>query len=118
MKLAVEDLSEPPERALIDGRDTPALNCACEAIIGGDRLVPSISAASIVAKVVRDRLMHFYDGLFPGYGLAAHKGYGTSEHSEALRRLGPCEIHRRSFAPVALAENAACEKLSVTASVF
>jgi len=70
-----------------------------EAIVGGDAEVPAISAASILAKVERDRMMGRLDGLFPGYGFARHKGYGTAEHLAALARLGPCSQHRRSFAP-------------------
>lgn len=89
-----------PAAALVDGRDRPPLPCAVEPIIGGDAAVPCISAASIVAKVQRDELMRSACIMYPGYGFAVHKGYGTSHHLEALRRLGPCPLHRRTFRPV------------------
>jgi ribonuclease HII len=74
--------------------------CPARAVVDGDAREPSISAASIIAKTVRDRMMCELDGVHPGYGFARHKGYSTPEHFEALARLGPCAIHRRSFAPV------------------
>ena len=77
-----------------------ALDVLAEAIVSGDALVPAISAASILAKVHRDRLCVELDALYPGYGFAAHKGYATAEHLEALRQRGACEVHRRSYAPV------------------
>jgi ribonuclease HII len=87
--------------ALIDGNRCPdGLSCAARAIVQGDRQVPAISAASILAKVARDQEMRRLDQLFPDYGFAKHKGYGTKEHLAALERLGPCPAHRRSFAPV------------------
>ena len=88
---------------MIDGNQLPRdLPCPARAIIGGDALEPSISAASILAKVSRDRLMVAMDGHYPGYGFAEHKGYSTPGHLAALQRLGPCAEHRRSFAPVKL----------------
>lgn len=87
--------------AIIDGNRTPPrLSCASEALVKGDALCVQISAASIVAKVTRDRLMVEADARYPGYGFAQHKGYPTKAHKEALVNLGPCPIHRRSFAPV------------------
>ncbi|MGE0113655.1 MAG: ribonuclease HII [Steroidobacteraceae bacterium] len=89
----------------VDGNKLPQLHdlpfaCSAEAIVDGDALVPAISAASILAKTTRDALMLELDKQYPGYGLAAHKGYGTAAHLDALRTLGPSPIHRRSFAPV------------------
>ena len=78
----------------------PSWPYAARAVIGGDALVPCISAAAIVAKVTRDREMQMLDVSFPGYGFARHKGYGTAEHRGALARLGPCALHRAGFAPV------------------
>ncbi|UHD17281.1 ribonuclease HII [Thiocapsa bogorovii] len=100
MQRAVAALKVRPTRVLVDGNRCPDLGCETEAIVGGDGLVPSIGAASILAKVARDRLMRDLDGTFPGYGFAGHKGYPTRSHIEALRRLGPCPEHRRSFGPV------------------
>lgn len=100
MQRAAEALRPRPRHALVDGNRCPVLGCAVEAVIGGDATVPAISAASILAKVARDREMQRLDALYPGYGLARHKGYPTTEHLEALRALGPCEIHRRTFRPV------------------
>jgi ribonuclease HII len=98
MAEAVSKLSPVPEHVLVDGPADPLGGATpCTAIVGGDRLCFSIAAASIVAKVTRDRLMAEYDSRYPGYGFARHKGYGTSAHLAALRELGPCEIHRRSF---------------------
>ena len=89
---------------LVDGnQDLPNCSYTQEAIIGGDGSVKSIAAASIIAKVTRDRMIAAYDTEYPGYGFAAHKGYGTKVHMDALRRLGPCPIHRMSFKPVLLA---------------
>ena len=88
------------EHALVDGNRCPDLNCTAEAVVGGDALVPAISAASILAKVARDREMVIMDERYPGYGLAKHKGYPTRAHLEALQELGVSSIHRRSFAPV------------------
>lgn len=100
MRRAVLSLREPPRRVLIDGLHCPALDCPMEAIVKGDLTVPSISAASIIAKVARDRQMVELDGIYPGYGFADHKGYSTPAHLRALQALGACPIHRRSFAPV------------------
>ncbi|WP_120798934.1 ribonuclease HII [Thiocapsa rosea] len=100
MQRAVAALTVQPTRVLVDGNRCPDVGCEAEAIVGGDGLVPSIGAASILAKVARDRLMCELDRTFPGYGFAGHKGYPTRTHIEALRRLGPCPEHRRSFGPV------------------
>ena len=89
-----------PDLALIDGNRAPDLPCPAEAVVDGDALIPSISAASIVAKVTRDRLMHRLASRYPGYGWETNVGYATLEHRDALWRLGPCRHHRRSFASV------------------
>ena len=108
MQRAVAALSIQPERILVDGNRCPDFAGEAQAVIGGDGLVPAIGAASILAKVARDRLMVQMEQDFPGYGFAGHKGYPTRIHLEALRRLGPCAAHRRSFGPVrALLESAA-----------
>jgi len=100
MTRALAALAPAPELALIDGNRAPKrLCCASRAIVDGDALEPAISAASILAKVARDRMMTELDVRFPGYGFAQHKGYSTPEHFAALDRLGPCSEHRRSFAP-------------------
>jgi ribonuclease HII len=101
MRRAVEGLPLRPERVLVDGDRCPVLSVPVEAIVGGDARVPAIAAASIVAKVARDQEMESLDGRYPGYGFARHKGYPTRDHLEALARLGPSPIHRRSFGPVA-----------------
>ncbi|WP_425508286.1 ribonuclease HII [Tahibacter amnicola] len=101
MAQALVQLAIEPALALIDGNHLPKnLRCDARAVVGGDALEPAISAASILAKVTRDRLMVALDERHPGYGFSSHKGYGTPEHLDALRRLGPCLAHRRSFAPV------------------
>lgn len=100
MQRAVLQLHPCPTEVLIDGRDKPNLQLPMRAIIGGDGCVAAISAASIIAKVTRDRMMQAYEQQYPGYGFAAHKGYGTREHMAKLQHLGACAIHRRSFAPV------------------
>lgn len=103
MTRALLGLMPAATEALIDGNQLPKnLPCPARAIIGGDALEPSISAASILAKVSRDRLMVAMDTQFPGYGFADHKGYPTPAHLAALQRLGPCAEHRRSFEPVRL----------------
>ena len=101
MKRAVEGLRLKPIKVLVDGNRLPHLDVLSEAIVGGDATVKSISAASIIAKVTRDRLLQQLHDEFPQYGFAAHKGYSTPEHLEALRVHGPCIHHRRHFAPVA-----------------
>lgn len=103
MKRAVEGLRLLPSQVLVDGNRLPVLNVLAEAVVRGDQTVPAISAASIVAKVTRDRLMLELDGRWPAYGFSQHKGYGTEAHLAALARHGACEEHRRSFAPVAAA---------------
>lgn len=100
MARAVEALTLAPRRALVDGNRCPRLACAADAVVGGDGTVPVIGAASILAKVARDREMLLLDVRYPGYGFARHKGYPTREHIAALRELGPCGHHRRSFRPV------------------
>ena len=100
MRRAVEALPTAATHALIDGNRCPELPCSAEAIVGGDGTVAAISAASILAKVARDREMVVLDGEYPGYGLAQHKGYPTKAHLEALQQLGVTPIHRRSFGPV------------------
>ncbi|MDR6177471.1 MULTISPECIES: ribonuclease HII [unclassified Pseudomonas] len=100
MQRAVEGLQVQPRLALIDGNRCPKLAVPSSPVVKGDSQVPAIAAASILAKVTRDREMQVLDALYPGYGLAGHKGYPTAEHLDALRRLGPTPIHRRSFAPV------------------
>lgn len=100
MRHAVGDLPDVPEFVLVDGRPVGGLPCPARAIVGGDARSLSVAAASIVAKVVRDDHMRELDVSHPGYGFAAHKGYGTSRHVQALFEHGPCEEHRRSFRPV------------------
>lgn len=100
MQRAVEGLSPSPRLALIDGNRAPTLACEVRTIVQGDRLEPAISAASILAKVTRDRLMQALHLRYPCYGFDRHKGYPTAEHRRLLAENGPCAIHRRSFAPV------------------
>ena len=100
MRRAVLALEVAVDHALVDGNRLPDLPCSAEAIVGGDGIEPAISAASILAKVSRDREMVALDARFPGYGFARHKGYPVKAHLEALASLGVSEIHRRSFAPV------------------
>lgn len=100
MQRAVAALHVSPEQALVDGNRCPPLPCPAAPVINGDRLVPAISAASILAKHARDQVMIQLDRDYPGYAFAKHKGYGTAEHLAALRSLGPSPIHRRSFRPV------------------
>lgn len=100
MQRAVAGLKPAPDHVLVDGNRCPALPCSCEAVVKGDSKVAAISAASIIAKVTRDREMLELDERYPGYGIAHHKGYPTPSHLEALGRLGVTPIHRRSFAPV------------------
>ena len=100
MQRAVAQLAIVPDYALVDGKHCPQLSCQVQAIVSGDKTVPAISAASILAKVTRDQEMVAMDDCYPGYGFAAHKGYPTRAHREAIQRLGITPIHRRSFAPV------------------
>lgn len=100
MKRAVAALKIRPNRLLIDGNDAPDIGLPARAIVKGDLTEPAISAASILAKCARDALMAELCQQYPGYGFAAHKGYGTAAHAAALAALGPCPQHRRSFAPV------------------
>ncbi len=109
MKRAIEGLSICPSEVLVDGAYMPTISIPCKAIIKGDSLITEIGAASILAKVLRDEEMEQMDLLYPGYGFAQHKGYPTAVHRAALKTLGPCPIHRRSYAPVA----AACEVMPV-----
>ena len=105
MRRAIGGLSVTPQGVRVDGNRLPDLsyddvNLEGEAIVGGDGKVPEISAASIIAKTTRDGMMEFLDRIHPEYGFARHKGYGTEIHCERLRKYGPCEQHRQSFAPV------------------
>ena len=100
MKRAVEALDPAPSMALVDGNRAPDLACEVRTIVQGDSLEPAISAASILAKVSRDRLMLEMHKRYPQYGFDRHKGYPTAEHMRLLEEFGPCKIHRRSFAPV------------------
>ena len=120
MKRAVEGLRLKPAKVLVDGNRLPKLDVLCEAIVGGDAKVKSISAASIIAKVTRDRMLAQLHEEFPLYGFAAHKGYSTPEHLEALRVHGPCVHHRRFFSPVAASlalEEGEAEGLTITVGV-
>ncbi|MDP1603172.1 MAG: ribonuclease HII [Legionella sp.] len=103
MKRAIEGLSICPDKVMVDGLFIPPVSMKCEAVVKGDLLVFEIGAASILAKVARDAEMEEMDRLYPGYGFSSHKGYPTEAHRKALMELGPCPIHRRSFAPVAAA---------------
>ena len=100
MRRAVESLHIAPVFALVDGNYAFKLPCAVKTVVKGDAISVSIAAASILAKTARDRLMAEMDAVYPGYGFAAHKGYGAPVHGEALVRLGPCAIHRMGWAPV------------------
>ena len=104
MRRAVDGLSVTPEAAIVDGNIKPPLTIACSTLVDGDRLHRSISAASILAKTARDAVLIELDALYPLYGFAQHKGYGTPQHLEALRTHGPCAIHRMSFSPCAQRE--------------
>jgi ribonuclease HII len=99
MRTAVEQLPQPPDHLLVDGRPVRSLTWPQTALVKGDSRSYSIAAASVLAKVTRDRLMQEYDHQWPHYGFAEHKGYGTRQHLEAIATHGPCPIHRRSFAP-------------------
>lgn len=110
MRRAVERLPFGVRVAYIDGNIAPTLTCASVAVVGGDATVPAISAASIIAKVARDAEMTEAATRYPGYGFECHKGYATASHLDSLRRLGPTPLHRRTFAPVALALGGADEE--------
>jgi ribonuclease HII len=102
MQRAFAQLEKTPQLALIDGNKSPKLICKTQTIIGGDAKSLSIAAASIIAKVTRDRIMQQHDQTYPHYGFARHKGYGTSAHAATLAIHGPCAEHRKSFKPIAL----------------
>ena len=104
MRRAVDALTVPPVHVLVDGNRCPSWRHASTALVKGDALAAPISAASVLAKVARDRAMVELDRVHPGYGFAVHKGYPTPAHIDALTRLGPCAAHRLSFAPVRLAQ--------------
>lgn len=106
---AVRALHPPPQMVLVDGWPIPGLQIAQRGIVHGDQQCASIAAASIVAKVARDRLMHSLDSVYPGYGFAQHKGYATLRHIAAMRHLGICPVHRKSFGPVV-----ACQQRDIT----
>jgi ribonuclease HII len=97
MRRALRGLDAAPDFVLVDGRAVPGIETPHEVIVGGDATCHAIAAASILAKTARDALMVGYDRSYPGYGFASHKGYATQAHRDAIRRLGPCAIHRRSF---------------------
>lgn len=100
MHRAVQVLDPQPEFVLVDGNQLPRWRYACDAVVGGDDLIPAIAAASILAKVHRDRALLELETLYPGYSFASNKGYGTAAHLQALQTLGVTPVHRRSFAPV------------------
>ncbi|MEC8454502.1 MAG: ribonuclease HII, partial [Pseudomonadota bacterium] len=100
MQRAVEALPRRPQLVYVDGNHLPDWRFRAKAIVRGDAKIPAIAAASVLAKVTRDCEMKALDSLYPGYGLAKHKGYPTKQHLEALAKLGPSPIHRKSFAPV------------------
>ncbi|TMQ64860.1 MAG: ribonuclease HII [Candidatus Eisenbacteria bacterium] len=105
MRRSIGRLRVQPALVLVDGRDpVPGLRCTQQAVIDGDARLLSVAAASVMAKVVRDRIMERLDRVWPAYGFARHKGYATAEHLEALRRHGPCPIHRYSFEPIGQTE--------------
>ena len=99
MNLALDQLQPPPEHVLVDGRPVKSMRFPNTPLVKGDARSYSIAGASVLAKVTRDRLMREFDQLYPGYGFADHKGYGTPQHLTAIKALGPCPIHRRTFAP-------------------
>jgi ribonuclease HII len=103
MRRAVEAMAVAPAHALVDGNYRFALPCEVRTVVGGDAISASIAAASILAKVARDRLMAEMDEVYPGYGFSGHKGYRAPVHAEALLRLGPCPLHRMAWGPVKLA---------------
>lgn len=100
MKRSIEKLSIKPDKVLVDGHMIPKMDILAEAVVGGDKLIAEISAASIIAKVTRDQLMLKLDETYPEYGFKSHKGYPTKAHREALETHGPSPIHRKTFAPI------------------
>ena len=104
MNDALAQLTPPPTHVLVDGLRVKSLRFPQTPLVKGDSRSYSIAAASVLAKVTRDRLMREFDRQFPGYGFAEHKGYGTPAHLTAIAKLGPCAIHRRSFAPLKTAQ--------------
>ena len=102
MQRAMFNLKTNPTLALVDGNRPPPLSCEVQTIIKGDAKSLSIAAASIIAKVTRDRIMFEMEQQFPGYGFAIHKGYGTAKHAACLKQLGPCSEHRKTFKPIAV----------------
>jgi ribonuclease HII len=111
MKRAIESLAIQPDEVMIDGLYIPKVAIPCQAIVKGDSLINAIGAASILAKVLRDKEMEEMDLLYPGYGFAVHKGYPTLQHRNALKAIGACAIHRRSYAPVAALFNQGLEMI-------
>jgi len=105
MNLALDQLQPPPQHVLVDGRPVKSMRFPNTPLVKGDARSYSIAAASVLAKVTRDRMMREFDRLYPGYGFSRHKGYGTRQHLAAIRERGPCPIHRRSFAPFRPAES-------------
>ncbi|WP_419421034.1 ribonuclease HII [Legionella sp. D16C41] len=120
MQRAIESLPIRPHLVKIDGLYVPSTDIPCEAIVHGDLLVAEISAASILAKVARDREMDEMERLYPGYEFSTHKGYSTAKHQAALQKLGPCAIHRKSYGPVAklLAVNVNIEQTLIVQEVI
>jgi ribonuclease HII len=112
MRRAVEAMAVAPIFALVDGNYRFELPCPVKTVVGGDGVSASIAAASILAKTARDRLMAEMDAVYPGYGFSAHKGYGVPDHIEALTRLGPCPIHRMTWAPIRLALSGEVDRLN------
>ena len=100
MRMAIANLETPPEYVIVDGNMKIAAKCPVKCIVRGDSKSLSIAAASIIAKVTRDRIMSEYDNIYPQYGFARHKGYGTKSHMAAIKDHGPSPIHRRSFHPI------------------
>lgn len=100
MQRAVQNLPSPPDFILIDGNQAPSFSIPCKTLVKGDALSVSIAAASVIAKVFRDRLMRELDLKWPMYGFGKHKGYGTEEHIEAIKKWGPCPDHRKTFDPI------------------
>ena len=100
MKRAIEGLSLSPEYIIVDGNRLPSWPYPSKALVRGDSIAPCVSAASIIAKVYRDKEMRDLDKIYPGYGFSSHKGYGTKEHIDAIKRLGPTPIHRKTFEPM------------------